>query len=277
MGANLSCPSGFSQRSIGTCVVVCPADKGYEYRSMDGSLRCVYKADPKNNVVVNPVSAIVNQPNTPRITTLEQLKTAFPDLHERYQQELARFNNEFSVVDRNIDKDKKLAAAFRKLQDAENARDTAPQAYQAARIEYYTLLKGETWLEEERRRIARADVDPVVNAYTNRYRDVQNRMRQQTKTIDVVKAVKDNLLSVKDEFGNVVGAFRKQLDEVKNQINIERSKKVEEVSSIWNFVNIALNVLIVAALIFAIVSVGYTLFIKRRSQPAYTPQTSLKQ
>jgi hypothetical protein len=276
MGGNLSCPSGFNQRAL-SCVAVCPADKGYEYRTLDGSLRCVYKADTKYNVALNPLLAIQNQPNAPRITTMEQLKAVFPDIHAKYQAEAVRFNNEFSVVDGNIDKDKKIAEAFRKLQEAENTRDVAPQAYQAARIEYYTLLKGQGWLEEERRRIARTEVDPVVNAYMNRYTDVRDRLKQQTKTIDIVNAVKDNLLDIQDEFGNVVGVFRKQLNEVKNQINIERTKKTEEVSSIWNFVGIALNILIVAALVFAIFSVGRTLLLKSRSQGVYTPQTSVNQ
>jgi hypothetical protein len=58
-----------------------------------------------------------------------------------------------------------LTDAFRDLQKAENVRDKSPEAYQVARTAYYTLLKGDTWLNEEKQRIAGAEVAPEVQKY----------------------------------------------------------------------------------------------------------------
>lgn len=260
-----NCPSEFSAHPSATarCVAKCPADKGYEYRNVSGALKCVYKNDPSIAVDLTSLPAM-GASATPGVKppqgSMEVLKTSNPQLYKQYADELARFNQAFAVANAKIDKTEKATAAFKALQDAENARDQAPDAYQAARVAYYTLVKGDAWLDEERTRVAKAEVDPVVDAYTARYTDVKNRMSQQTKTLDIVNAVKDNLLSIQDEFGRTVGVFNKQLNEVKNQINIERHKKTEEVTGIWSFVETALNILLVLALVFAIVSVGRAMF-----------------
>lgn len=260
-----------------TCVAKCPADKGFEYRTVSGALKCVYKADPTNAASVNPLPKMGFPPGKNVLTapvisgSYEQLKTLKPDLYKQYTTEVKRFNDELAVVNAKIDKDQKIAVAFKTLQDTENARDSAPDAYQSARMAYYTLVKGDKWVDEERARVAKAEVDPVVNAYSTRYTDVQNRMGQQTKTIDIVNAVKDKLLDVQEEFGRTVGVFDKQLKEVRNQINIERQKKVEEVSGVWDFVETALNILLILVLIFAIVAVGRAFLKKDAPSSVYTP------
>lgn len=270
-----NCPSEFSPSPGGIgCVAKCPTDKGYEYRVVNGVVKCVYTSDASKSVSLTQLPFMTTATGTRvPIGSYEQVKTSNAPLYKQYADEVTRFNNEIAIINANIDKDKKIAAAFKVLQDAENARDTAPEAYQQARINYYTLVKGTTWLDQEKARIAKADVDPVVNAYTTRYSDVKTRMGQQSQTMDIVNSVKDKLLSVQDDFGKTVGAFSKQLSQVKNQINIERRKKVEEVSSIWEFVDLALNAVLVVALLFAIGAVIQVLYTKWRPQPPAIGQT----
>lgn len=271
-----NCPSEFRPHptAIGHCVAPCPADKGFEYRVVNGVLKCVYKEDPSQGVNVNtlPNMGSSTRPGgTAPMGSYEVIKTSKPTLYNQYKEELTRFNNELAVVNANLDKTVKAQAAFRKLQAAENARDKAPEAYQAARMAYYTLIKGAGWAEEERARIARAEVDPVVNAYTARYTDVKRRMDQQQRTQEVVEAVKDKLLDVQDEFGRTVGVFGKQLSELKNQINVERRKKVEEVTSLWDILNMVLNGLLVVVLVYAVIMVGRTVYVRFRPNPPTQP------
>lgn len=260
----MSCPSELNPHPsmTGRCVAKCPT--GYEYRTVDGVAKCVYKAKPEYTVSLTALETMGATPRGMPVPpgSFEQIKTSKPGLYAQYTNEIKRFNDELAIVNGKIDKDTKVAGAFKTLQDAENARDQAPDAYQAARMAYYTLVKGSGWAEEEKARIAKAEVDPVVNAYTTRYNDVKARMDQQTRTMDIVTSVKDKLLSVQDDFGKTVGAFSKQLSAVKNQINMERKQSVAKVSGIWKWVNRGVNILLVIALLFSIVAVMRVVYAK---------------
>ena len=93
-----------------------------------------------------------------------------------------------------LDKETLLKDAFSALQEAENIRDKSPQAYQDARIRYYTLLKGDDWVEEEKKRVLVSEVGPKVSSYMTSYYDMLRRTNQQRRTMDAVKAVKDKML-----------------------------------------------------------------------------------
>jgi hypothetical protein len=149
-------------------------------------------------------------------------------------------------------------------------RVKSPEAYQAARLRYYTLVKGEDWVDEEKQRVAVAEVAPAVSKYEEAYSDLTNRISQQQKTIDLATSVKDNILSVRDEMRYSANTFAKQIDELRNQINLERKKYEEEkLTSSWTWFDIFLNVL----LIFVSIYVIYVLF-KKITTPKPYPTTT---
>jgi hypothetical protein len=125
-------------------------------------------------------------------------------------------------------------------------------------MKYYTLLNGEEWVNEEKQRIAKSEVDPVAAKFKTEFENKSLLVEQQGKTIDVVNGLKDRVLSIRDELGYSVNAFRKQIEELRSQILIERKKGEMKERTAFDWLNLILNVLLVIGLLFA----AFTIFRK---------------
>lgn len=254
-----NCPSEFvvSPVGFGACVIPCPAQKNYELRVGDkGVLSCVYTGDTSITVPVLPVPA-VQKPGLP--FSYKELPNA-----SVYETELNRFKAAFAVADANVDKAVKVKTAYDKLQLAENARDQSPDAYQQARVGYYTLVKGDKWIEEERQRIANVEAQPVINNLVAMRDDLNGRIGQQKSTIDVVNGVKDKVLSVEDDLQYSVSAFQKQIGNIRNQIRMDKKKQIETAAQAGSWVDTLLNWLIALTTLIAIIFI-VRYIIRRRS------------
>jgi hypothetical protein len=250
MGGSISCPSEFMASPSGVgCIVRCPTNKNYEMKSIGAMIACTHKGDPSASVplVIVPSYWIPDgsslQPNASY--------TSVPN-NNVYASELKRFNDALAVADANIDKNTKLTAAFNTLQAAENARDTAPDAYQAARVAYYTLLKGDTWINEEKNRVANTEAQPVINEIIKKYQSVQSRRSQQQATIDAMNNVKQSVLGVKDDLNFSVSNFQKHIDDITNQINKDKRKQNVELVKSTSWIEVFLNWLIALTTLMAI-------------------------
>lgn len=228
-----SCPASFQPHPVLATACVAQCTPEFEIRIVNGVPRCVYKTNPDVSYQLNPLVAPVGA--TEAAT------------------ELARANAESAIQVERVGSDQRIRDAFTRLQEAENARDEAPDAYQVARNQYYTLTNGDTWLAEERERIARAEVNPMVDRYSSMYRDVSTRVAQQQQTFDVVRAVKDNVLSIKDEIEYSVGTMDAQLKDIKNQINIKRQERRDAPPDILSWIDILMNALLVIVFVALII------------------------
>jgi hypothetical protein len=267
-----SCPSGFQLNPAmpGSCVAQCPTEKGFTFRMVDGVPQCVHSSDPALFVRLNAMPALDVKPNDP-VPSIDELANSPNTNMRRYKEEWERFSQEIPVIESKVNKGKEVQTAFKALQDAENVRDKSPDVYQAARIRYYTLTKGENWTKEEAERVGKAEADPILDQYRAAYRQTLGQLDKQQKTLDVVQGVKDKVLSLRDDLDYSVSTFGKQIGELRNQINMERSRTKED-ENFW--VNFILNAMIV------LVSLGviYLLFNRLRSRMSttYTGGTSLK-
>jgi len=261
-----SSPAGVFQ-----CVPACPEDKGFILQNIGGNPNCVYKDDSTYKLPLTSAPARLVEPNTPDVS-FEQLRGREPQLYNAYKAAQDKFNKEFPVLYEQIDKQVKIKNAFKALQDAENVRDQSPQAYQEARVRYYTLTKGDSWLQEERERIAKAEVDPAIQRFQQLRDENLRRLRQQQTTRDVVTNVKDKVVGLRDELKYSVDTFQKQIGDIKNQINLEnRKRKTEEPTvSTAERINWFLNIALILLLCIAV----YMLFRKLRGpvqpKPTYT-------
>jgi hypothetical protein len=165
------------------------------------------------------------------------------------------YETKFPVVLSQVERKTQISDAFRALQTAENVRHQSPQAYQDARIRYYTLVNGEGWIDQEKERIAQAEAIPKATQYEQIKGDLKTRLNQQQQTIDVVSGVKDKILTMKDDFAYTTNAFSKQISDLKNQINIEKKKPEIEKEKVVSWVDTLLNVLILSLLIGLVVVV----------------------
>jgi nitrogen fixation/metabolism regulation signal transduction histidine kinase len=256
-----------SPTNPGACIVKqCPAM--FELRTKDGVPACVYKPSPdvfftlRQANMVPYVLAPMGRTIVPSMNTLEPaLKAQFEEVNADYQ------TKSTSAV-ASIEKTKLLQDMFKELQAKENVRDQAPEAYQKARTDYYTLLKGDAWLDEEKKRIADSEAGPKANQYKTTNDLITERINQQQQTYDIIKGVKDKMLSMKDDFQYTTRTFNKQIEELKSQINIERQKYTEEKQISFSWLNTLLNVLIVIVAIYAIIVVARKIY--NRQQSAYT-------
>jgi hypothetical protein len=228
--------------------MACPTERGYERRNVNGGFQCVYKADPKHFTTLNSVSAVVFDGST-----LPDLQKTDTKAYSEFVKERDRFVNEMTILDGKIDKSTKLRNAFQRLQDAENVRDKAPDAYQQARSAYYTLLKGDKWQEEERQRLLKAEVQPIANKFLEQKNNAFRQFENQRKTVDVVDGLKDKVLSLRDEVKYAADTFKDQIEKVQDAINRERRGRATETKvSLWDWVDTILNVIIVASLLYVI-------------------------
>jgi len=260
-----NCPSEFTVAPNGfACVLQCPTSKNYEMVASGQNLSCMYTGDSS---IIVPLRSVPMYQQPREIVSY----TALPN-KDVYVNEVNRFENALAIANAKIDKIVKLQTAFKTLQDAEAVRDQAPEAYQQARIGYYTLLKGDTWINDEKQRVAATEAQPIVNEYINKYTTLSNQNQQQKSTINLVNGVKDKVLSVQDELQYSVDAFTRQIGDIKNQINIERHKKAEQLVNPLDWVDVFLNILLVLGTLVAIYYV-FKAVMKNRVQPTI-PLTS---
>ena len=248
----MGCPLEFVM-SQGACVVKCPTL--YKLKVVDGVPSCVVESPSGENIVkfgltsVAPMEGAVLDQEAARGTSVVHFPPDFKDAYASFERDLALAN---STLGTTTARDQLFTA----LQTAENARDTAPDAYQAARTAYYTLVNGPAWVEQEKNRIANVEAQPIVNGYVARYNDIQAKKNQQQSTIEVVDGVRDKILTVKDDLVFSVSTFQKQIDDIKNQINKNRVKQVQTIAATSSWVDTFLNWVIALVTLIAIVLLG---------------------
>jgi hypothetical protein len=239
--------------------------------SSDSILSCTHKTDKTATVQLMPTPTYSVHPQW--VSHASRISyTGYPESHRgAYEAEFKRFNDALAVEDAKIDKTTKLATAFNKLQESENARDTAPDAYQTARVAYYTLLKGDTWINEEKNRVANSEAQPVINNFLDKYKSLQYTRSRQQAVIDSMNNVKQSVLGVKDDLDFSVSNFQKHIEDIKNQINKDKRDQDIQLSKATTWIEVLLNWLIALASLIAIFFLGRYLM---RPKPGQAPSDS---
>lgn len=264
--SGMKCPAPFVSAGLLSCVAPCPADKQFFREGGANGIKCVYNSDKKVSVSLNTLSAV-----TFPGTTIEELFRTNPARAREFSTENDRVEREIAVAYANVDKNQKITDAFNGLQRAENARAESPEAYQIARTAYYTLIKGRGWVDEERERIASAEVEPVVKQYRSNVNTITGQSQQQARILDVVNGVKDKVVSLKDDFSYSATTLGKQLEKIKSQIVMDTRKRTSEPETLpWTWVDGVLNVILVAALLYA----AYILY-RKVSTPRPAPAIAI--
>jgi len=276
-----SCPSEFTYHPNGSsCVLKCPTAKNYQMTSSGSMVSCTHTADKTVSAQLMAVpqylyivegTAPASWRNSPGRVFQPNLSYKMLPNKQVYQNEVDRFANDIAVADEKINKDLKLNTAFRALQDAENARDKAPDAYQTARVAYYTLLKGDTWVEEEKNRVANTEAQPVINNFLDKYKSLQYTRSRQQAVIDSMNNVKQSVLGVKDDLDFSVSNFQKHIEDIKNQINKDKRDQDIQLSKATTWIEVLLNWLIALASLIAIFFLGRYLM---RPKPGQAPSDS---
>lgn len=117
------------------------------------------------------------------------------------------------ICDLDCHKEKDLALLKSALDKATNTQAEDPIGYEKARIAYYTLLNGQGWLNTEKQRIAKDEVEPIVNSYTTRF----NNLKTEQKTNSIFTNLSDNLKAQ-------VNSDKSDSNYLSKQLNLEKDK-----------------------------------------------------
>jgi hypothetical protein len=244
------CPAGWntSAQNSQECFPVCPAN--YTFKNpgtgvqasgqVDPNPSCVFNADPKYYVPVTNVNINSSQ------SEFNAAKTSFDGL-------IAAKNAE--IGNTGI-----VAAAREALLSAENGRASNPGGYQQARVNYYTLTQGDSWINSEKNRILRAEIDPEVSNYRLLVDQLIKRLQVQDQYTDVVRRTSDTVVRAKDDFKYIVNSFSKQMD----ILNVEKEKQQREAAdreqTNFEWIDGLLNWAIIILLLAVIAFIGYRVY-----------------
>jgi len=259
MGGTPSCPIEFDFTPSGTsCVVRCPESEGYYLKSSGQVLSCSYRTDPTIQFALTtaPIYMAGGQesPDHPVLMANDGYRKLPDALKQAYQKAIDDFNTKKAVADAGIANDVKVSNAFAALQAAEDARGTpaGETAYENARVAYYTLTKGEGWAETEKERIAQTQAQPIIDGLVSQYRNLQAKQAEQASTIQVINGLQDKVLTVKDDLAFSVRTFQKQVDNIKNQINIDKKNQADATKATVSWIEVVLNWMIAIATLVCI-------------------------
>jgi hypothetical protein len=230
-----------------TCVMACP--DGFELRIVEGGQRCVSKDDPSVTIHLIPQPSVfrpIGDESILKIGDLDQ-KT---DVGARYAVEADRFGKEAKVAIASIDHEKQVALAAEALKSA-----PLGEATDAAKARYMELTGDPESVAYQRDQVANTEVAKTTERYISDFQFLNSQNKQQQSTLDLITSVKDNIFAVKDDVEYSVGTFDKQVNEIRNQINMNK-RKHEQSIDYGKWLSIGLNIAIVLALIFAIFTVG---------------------
>jgi hypothetical protein len=184
------------------------------------------------------------------IFSIADMKTSHPDAYARYSAEANRFQKELEIARASISHEKQVKEAAIALQNA------APgAATDAAKARYMELTGDPDEVAYQRDRAANETARKMTDRFISDYQFLKNQSTQQQSTLDLINSVKDNLMTVKDDMEFSVGTFGKQVDEIRNQINMNKRKR-EQATDYGKWLSIGLNIAIVAALLFAVFVIG---------------------
>ena len=107
-------------------------------------------------------------------------------------------------------KEKQLSGLLLAMQTSD------PQAYEKARVQYYTLKDGQGWLRQEKERLAKAEIAPVLTKLSAQYDTLKGELGKRSeinKYIQMTQAQK-----ITDE--NQTSFLRKSLEREKDKVDV---------------------------------------------------------
>lgn len=116
------------------------------------------------------------------------------------------------VCDSACQRQKKLNGLQATLDEKTKTKNTDPEGYQKARIDYYTELNGPGWLQEEKERIAKDEIEPVLSSYQNRYQNLKNETKNNSMFINLINLITSEVSSGEEEVRQLQNKSRENAD-----------------------------------------------------------------
>jgi hypothetical protein len=139
--------------------------------------------------------------------------------------------------DLECQKDKQLALLKTALDNTDPITD--PPGYEKARIAYYTLLNGQSWLNTEKSRIASEEVQPVLKDFSTKYDALKGEQKSQKMFSKMASSLKAQ--EAADKSSN--DFLKKQMTLEKDKANV--SDRLNELNSSGSsYIPVAIDIVI---------------------------------
>jgi len=139
--------------------------------------------------------------------------------------------------DLECQKDKQLALLKTALDNTDPITD--PPGYEKARIAYYTLLNGQSWLNTEKSRIASEEVQPVLKDFSAKYDALKGDQKSQKMFSKMASSLKAQ--EAADKSSN--DFLKKQMMLEQDKANV--SDRLNELNSSGNsYIPVAIDIVI---------------------------------
>ena len=176
------------------------------------------------------------------------------------------------VCDAACQKQKQLNGLYTAMVQAEGN----PEAYEKARIAYYTLKDGQDWLVDEKERIAKQEVVPVLQRYTARFDQLKDQLQQTSHLADLTSYLKSQEVGDEEEARFLTRQIRSERDKAGASA---RATQLESSNTTWyTWLPYILDVLIALASVF----IFYQFFVAGKLQkilgyfrPSPSPEPSI--
>jgi hypothetical protein len=173
--------------------------------------------------------------------------------------------------DMECQKQKNLNLLKAALDAAEENKEDDPTGYKKARIAYYTLLNGQGWLQTEKQRIAKHEVEPLLQSYTMKYNTLKNEQQSQKVFANLHSILK----SQEDADISDHSFFKKQLEKEKSQTDV--LNRLNNLQSGSNIVSSLFPLLIDFVIFLLALIVLYLLFVKFSNIQSLIGMTNVNQ
>jgi hypothetical protein len=105
-------------------------------------------------------------------------------------------------------KEKQLSGLLLAMQTSD------PQAYEKARIQYYTLKDGQGWLRQEKERLAKAEVAPVLTKLSAQYDNLKAELANRSEINKYIQMTRAQKITDENRSAFLTKSLKREKDKV---------------------------------------------------------------
>lgn len=169
------------------------------------------------------------------------------------------------VCDSECQKQKKIAGLKTTLDQKAETRDSDPNGYEQARIAYYTAVNGPGWLQKEKDRIAKKEIEPSISAYVNRYNELTKQNESNKTFVSMANAIKYQEATDEEETNFLNKQFQKLKDK---QLVLDRLQVLNQPVIKPYTIYSGWTTLVYILIAILVIYIGYKIFTKPKTAPA---------
>jgi hypothetical protein len=117
-------------------------------------------------------------------------------------------------------KQKDLATAFQAFQAATKNKDADPETYAWAKFQYMSLKNGPEWAAQEKQRLVKTQIDPILTKYQQEFVASEGEIAAQRQLVDVVESVEAKQSQMKAAFEAQMKALDESVSEKRDKVGV---------------------------------------------------------